>query len=194
MYSIFWQIYEFRNQGYDFSTDYVNNEEASAVPIQTPGIVGLPSSIGVATGYDHQAGKIVVPSDLPGIQPLPNAALASFPAQMIVQDIADVPIQKVNTDSKRRRPKVFQCSFDGCGKSFDSQWGLTRHIRTHTKEKPFKCNYPGCGKCFSEKCGLKRHVSSHDHTKPYKCPHPGCDKTFKSRDYLGEVAPQFRYC
>lgn len=156
--------------------------------------MGLPSSIGVASGYDHQAGKIVVPSDLPGIQPLPNAALTSFPAQMIVQDIADVPIQKVNTDSKRRRPKVFQCSFDGCGKSFDSQWGLTRHIRTHTKEKPFKCNFPGCGKSFSEKCGLKRHASSHDHTKPYKCPHPGCDKTFKSRDYLGELFFYIFYC
>ena len=148
----------------------------------------MSSSLGVSSAFDHQHGKIVVPNDLPGIQSLPNPTMAPFPSQILVQDITDVSMQKAGSESKRRRPKVFQCSFEGCGKYFDSQWGLARHIRTHTKEKPFKCSFPGCGKSFSEKCGLKRHMSTHENIKPFKCPHPGCDKSFKSREYLGRHA------
>ncbi|KAL6407027.1 melanin regulator CMR1 [Ilyonectria robusta] len=46
-----------------------------------------------------------------------------------------------------------------CQSVFARQEHLTRHIRSHTREKPFKCVQ--CGKCFSRPDVLSRHTSSH---------------------------------
>jgi len=50
--------------------------------------------------------------------------------------------------------KAFQCGM--CEMSFDQNWLLKRHFRTHTKERPFRCML--CMKNFSLKDSCIRHI------------------------------------
>ena len=112
-----------RNQGYDFSTDYVVAEDNSNVQIQSSAVVGLPAGLAVGNVYDNQQGKIIAPNDISHLQ---GSGITSFPSSIMVSDVVPIPTSKIDSDTKRKRPKVFQCTVDGCGKCFDSQWGLTR--------------------------------------------------------------------
>lgn len=54
------------------------------------------------------------------------------------------------------------CPF-GCTKTFQTQWYLTRHIKSHTGEKNFHCPREGCTSKFGERFGLTRHLrDAHD--------------------------------
>ena len=64
-----------------------------------------------------------------------------------------------------------------CGKSWESSAHLTKHIRTHTKEKTFKCSWTGCIRKYSQIGDLTRHIDIvHKKVKKYKC--SDCGKVF----------------
>ena len=73
---------------------------------------------------------------------------------------------------KRAHAKRYQCKH--CQKRFVTSGELTRHIRTHTKEKPYQCEQ--CQKYFSRSDRLKAHIRTHANEK-YQCEH--CQKWFK---------------
>ncbi|XP_034108223.1 zinc finger protein 891-like [Drosophila sulfurigaster albostrigata] len=69
---------------------------------------------------------------------------------------------------------VFQCPH--CEKSFNGNWWLQRHLRTHTGERPYKCSH--CEKAFKDSWSLRRHLRTHLSECSYKCLY--CPKTFNN--------------
>ncbi|XP_041660525.1 zinc finger protein 3-like [Cheilinus undulatus] len=86
-------------------------------------------------------------------------------------------ISVVNTKNKRRKRP--HCCFE-CGKTFESNKDLTRHIRIHTEEKPFSCF--ACRRTFSQKEHLSRHMLVHTGEKPFSCSE--CGKRFSQKSNL----------
>ncbi len=67
------------------------------------------------------------------------------------------------------KPKTKPHACSWCGKSFDTPYKLTIHIRTHTGERPFQCSL--CKKRFRQRTHLREHFRVHTGERPYKCPH-----------------------
>ncbi|XP_057851219.1 zinc finger transcription factor YY1 isoform X4 [Cryptomeria japonica] len=72
-------------------------------------------------------------------------------------------------------PRIFLCSYEGCGKTFTEGGALRKHSHVHG-EKQHVCHYEGCGKKFLDSSKLKRHFLIHTGEKHFVCPHEGCGK------------------
>ncbi|KAJ8961104.1 hypothetical protein NQ318_008780 [Aromia moschata] len=68
--------------------------------------------------------------------------------------------------------KLKQC--DICGKRFQYNVQLSRHMVMHSGIKQFKCNQ--CDKFFSSKGGLNKHISKHNSVRKFPC--SICNKIF----------------
>ncbi|KAL5355839.1 hypothetical protein BJX96DRAFT_185038 [Aspergillus floccosus] len=64
-------------------------------------------------------------------------------------------------NSIRNRPE-HRCHT--CNKNFSKSEHLTRHLRSHTKERPYECTT--CGKLYSRSDVLRRHEKSHRNPTP----------------------------
>ncbi|KAK3101633.1 hypothetical protein FSP39_005034 [Pinctada imbricata] len=82
----------------------------------------------------------------------------------------------------RKQNKLFQCPF--CGKHFNAQYNLTRHMPVHTGARPFLCKV--CGKGFRQASTLCRHKIIHTSEKPHKC--TTCGKAFNRSSTLNTHA------
>ncbi|XP_021954043.1 protein glass isoform X4 [Folsomia candida] len=64
-----------------------------------------------------------------------------------------------------------------CGKGFNLQRLLNRHLKCHSDVKRYLCTF--CGKGFNDTFDLKRHTRTHTGVRPYKC--NMCEKSFTQR-------------
>ncbi|KPM44327.1 hypothetical protein AK830_g2148 [Neonectria ditissima] len=67
---------------------------------------------------------------------------------------------------KRRRSrkgldKRFECSAEGCGKSYSRAEHLYRHQLNHNSKQTYHCNFPNCTRTFVRGDLLKRHMDRH---------------------------------
>ncbi|XP_076655598.1 uncharacterized protein LOC143360338 [Halictus rubicundus] len=81
----------------------------------------------------------------------------------------------MNGSSKQ---KTFTCK--ECGKEFNAQYNLNRHMPVHTGARPFLCKV--CGKAFRQASTLCRHKIIHTKDKPHKC--STCGKAFNRSSTL----------
>ncbi|NXN77684.1 ZN629 protein, partial [Bombycilla garrulus] len=66
-----------------------------------------------------------------------------------------------------------------CGKSISQSSHLTRHQRSHIRERPYEQNLyecDKCSKCFLLSSTLLRHQRIHTDKRPFCC--PNCGKGF----------------
>ncbi|CEL01368.1 hypothetical protein ASPCAL00952 [Aspergillus calidoustus] len=70
---------------------------------------------------------------------------------------------------------VHKRSCQSCNKTFSKAEHLTRHLRSHTKERPYACSI--CGKLYSRSDVLRRHEKSHRNASVSTPEHPDRDTT-----------------
>jgi len=86
-----------------------------------------------------------------------------------------VPPTKEDVDSKQ-----FQCTFDGCNRTYKTKGNLKTHLKVHSGQFSFYCDFQGCEKGFVSAYSFKVHYRHHTGEKPYSCDSTGCEKTFNT--------------
>ncbi|XP_069559940.1 metal regulatory transcription factor 1 isoform X2 [Brachyistius frenatus] len=83
-------------------------------------------------------------------------------------------------ETRQREVKRYQCTFEGCTRTYSTAGNLRTHQKTHRGEYTFVCNQQGCGKAFLTSYSLKIHVRVHTKEKPFECDVQGCEKAFNT--------------
>ncbi|XP_063167770.1 metal regulatory transcription factor 1 isoform X2 [Candoia aspera] len=93
---------------------------------------------------------------------------------------ATLTLQSECPETKLKEVKRYQCTFQGCPRTYSTAGNLRTHQKTHRGEYTFVCNQEGCGKAFLTSYSLKIHVRVHTKEKPFECDVQGCEKAFNT--------------
>lgn len=93
---------------------------------------------------------------------------------------ATLTIHSECPETKQKEVKRYQCTFEGCLRTYSTAGNLRTHQKTHRGEYTFVCNQEGCGKAFLTSYSLKIHVRVHTKEKPFECDVQGCEKAFNT--------------
>ncbi|XP_062847460.1 metal regulatory transcription factor 1 [Trichomycterus rosablanca] len=126
---------------------------------------------GMAQGYIHHT---ISPDQIqfiinPGSTPMPRNI-----------EGATLTLHSECPETKQREVKRYQCTFEGCTRTYSTAGNLRTHQKTHRGEYTFVCNQQGCGKAFLTSYSLKIHVRVHTKEKPFECDVQGCEKAFNT--------------
>jgi hypothetical protein len=91
-----------------------------------------------------------------------------------------------NTDDKEEDEDDDErvCTFDGCGKRFETPLGARRHKREKHSEKIHRCAFDGCDQRFSTPWFAKLHWRRTHTEEVHLCKVDGCGKKFTRHDFV----------
>lgn len=96
-----------------------------------------------------------------------------------IGQIPFLPKQKKSIGQVKTQKKRFQCTVEGCNKTFSNASNRKKHEATHdSNRKRYYCTGEGCFKSYSTKTDLKLHLKIHTNEFPHKCSFPKCTKAF----------------
>ncbi|KAE8624287.1 hypothetical protein XENTR_v10005899 [Xenopus tropicalis] len=135
------------------------------------GLLLLPEQDAMSQGYVQH---IISPDQIhltinPGSTPMPRNI-----------EGATLTLQSECPETKQKEVKRYQCTFEGCPRTYSTAGNLRTHQKTHRGEYTFVCNQSGCGKAFLTSYSLKIHVRVHTKEKPFECDVQGCEKAFNT--------------
>lgn len=67
-----------------------------------------------------------------------------------------------NTANSSKPTRRFECTYEGCGKSYTRAEHLGRHQLNHNPKDIYKCDFPGCKRQFVRQDLCARHRERHD--------------------------------
>ncbi|KAL4892408.1 C2H2 finger domain protein [Aspergillus ambiguus] len=106
---------------------------------------------------------------LSAVPELDSLCQPGFKAQHLEITMDNDPLQStINTVSRKRKrtrkaqpDRKFECTFEGCGKSYSRAEHLYRHQLNHTPKQIYRCDFPGCYRSFVRQDLCIRHRERH---------------------------------